>query len=152
MMNTKKSIKEIIYEVLQDGQLHSISEIKDTIKALVPESDFKNNSINTMLYRLKKEDPNFRNPQKNMYINLANHVEEANIIMLETNIIDELKNEWITLIEKTQEQLESINYLECSDATYNQAKTLNKFCKSAKASFNNIYQERTNSYNSIGMC
>lgn len=143
-MIKKNSIKKIIYDVLQDGQPHNISEIKDTIKSIVPESDFNNNSINTILYRLKNNDPDFKNPQKNMYINLAKHIKEDNIIMPEANIIDELKDEWSTLIQKTQEQLKSINYLECTSNIYKQAKTLNTFCKSAKASFDSIYKEHTN--------
>lgn len=72
-MSLHKKVKEIIFEILKDGEMHSIEEIKMVASQNGVEIEQGNPVIRNVVYRLKQEYPNFTSPERGKYkMNLDN--------------------------------------------------------------------------------
>lgn len=114
-MTQGKKFRNLILELLSDGETHSTKEIRNYIVEHNIKLTEDSTRIRNILFAMKKENTNFINVKRGLYCLQSTNNEEQ-------EIFSELNNA-ISIIKTTINECKSFNWYQCNDQQLNIARS-----------------------------
>lgn len=114
-MSQQKKLKEMIVELLRDGEIHSSEEIRELALKKGIIDDEKSTSIRNAIFQLKKENCDFITPEKGRYMlqTRESHKHDGSKMSFDQTM---------EIVDDIIDSLSHFNWINCTDAELAQAR------------------------------